>query len=206
MVATTGRFGGGPGTDHDRSVTSPFDEPLAGRLLVAIPGMADPNFARTVVLVLQHAPDAGTLGVVLNRPSDTAVGEILPAWESLAAAPGVVFLGGPVVPSGAIGVAPAVPDVDGGVRVGDGSLITVDLERAPDDHPVPVARLRVFAGHAGWAPGQFESELADDGWFVIDADPEDPFTSDPGDLWRSVLRRAPRYKMFANFPDDPSAN
>src|SRR5262249_60589141 len=78
-------------------------ESVRGRLLVATPTLYDPNFFRSVVLVLEHSED-GAIGVVLNRPSETAVAESLPDWNRLAAAPDVVFAGGPVSPEAAIGV------------------------------------------------------------------------------------------------------
>src|SRR6266700_3305091 len=93
--------------DHHRGVS----ESVRGRLLVATPTLYDPNFFRSVVLVLEHGEE-GALGVVLNRPSETAVGESLPGWNPVASDPGVVFVGGPVSPDAAIGVAraDAAPD------------------------------------------------------------------------------------------------
>src|SRR5207248_9949799 len=93
---------GGGQAGHDRGVS----ESVRGRLLVATPTLYDPNFVRSVVLVLEHGEE-GALGVVLNRPSETAVGESLPGWNPLASNPGVVFVGGPVAPDAAIGVARA---------------------------------------------------------------------------------------------------
>ena len=101
---------------------------MRGRLLVATPDLEDPNFFRTVVLMLEHTDD-GALGVVLNRPSSgTTVGETLPAWAALAAEPSVVFVGGPVQPEAAIGLARGEPGVepDGLAPLFDG-LGTVDL-------------------------------------------------------------------------------
>ena len=76
--------------------------PGKGSLLVASPTLADPNFSRSVIFVLAHDDDEGTLGVVLNRPSIIPVDEIVPGWGGLAAAPSVLFTGGPVQPSAAI--------------------------------------------------------------------------------------------------------
>lgn len=168
--------------------------------------LADPNFDRTVVLVLEHG-DEGALGVVLNRPSETSVGEPLPAWGALASAPDVVFIGGPVAPSAVIALARGElrAGTEGWVPVG-GDLASVDLERAPDELG-RVDALRVFAGCAGWSPGQLEGELEADGWFVCDAHPDDPFTAEPDDLWRSVLgRQRGRLAWFAHYPPDPSFN
>jgi len=188
---------------HDRRVS----ESARGRLLVATPTLYDPNFSRSVVLVLEHTED-GALGVVLNRPSETAVAESLPDWNRLASAPDVVFAGGPVSPEAAIGVVRAgtTEQADGWAPL-FGHLGTVDLGRDPVELPVPVQNLRVFAGYAGWSEGQLDGELDAGGWFVVDAAPDDVFTSEPDRLWGSVLRRqGGRLAMFASAPPHPSLN
>jgi putative transcriptional regulator len=181
---------------------------LRGKLLVATPELEDPNFYRTVVLVLQHN-DEGALGIVLNRPTDAGVSDPLPAWAPLAVEPAVVFVGGPVQPDAAIGLGRRAAD-DGepdGFAALFGDLGTVDLERAPVDIAPPVDRVRVFAGYAGWGPGQLEGELAVSGWFVVDAEPSDPWSRDPTEMWRAVLRRQRgQERMFADFPFDPATN
>jgi len=182
-------------------------ESVRGRLLVATPTLYDPNFFRTVLLVLEHSDD-GALGVVLNRPSETVVGETLPDWSPLASDPNVVFVGGPVSPEAAIGLARAgtSDDTDGWAPL-FGPLGTIDLGRNPVDLPVEVQTLRVFAGYAGWSGGQLDSELDAGGWFVLDAAPDDVFTSETDALWASVLRRqGGRLAMFATAPPHPSVN
>ena len=174
---------------------------------MATPTLYDPNFFRTVVLVLEHGAD-GAIGVVLNRPSETDVGETLPDWDALASHPGVVFVGGPVSPEAAIGLARAgtAEHVDGWAPL-FGHLGTVDLGREPVALPVAVQNLRVFAGYAGWSGGQLDGEVESGGWFVFDAAPDDVFTSEPATLWASVLRRqGGRMAMFANAPAHPSLN
>ena len=184
-------------------------ESVRGRLLVATPDLDDPRFSRTVVLMLEHSPE-GALGVVLDRPTDATVEAALPAWGELAAAPAVVFVGGPVQPEAAIGLArrrgDAVDETDGFAPL-FGDLGTVDLERGPEDVTPTVDRVRVFAGYAGWGPGQLDGELAADGWFVVDAAPGDLWMSTPDTLWRDVLRRQRgQLRVFADFPPDPSQN
>lgn len=184
-----------------------MSDSLRGRLLVATPTLYDPNFFRTVVLVLEHGED-GAIGVALNRPSETTVGETLPDWDSLASDPGVVFVGGPVSPDAAIGLArSATTDGADGWAPLFGRLGTVDLGRAPFALPVAIQNLRVFAGYAGWSGGQLDGEVDSGGWFVLDAAPDDVFTSEPGTLWASVLRRqGGRLAMFATAPPHPSLN
>lgn len=180
---------------------------LTGRLLVALPVLQDPNFDRTVVLILEHR-DEGALGLVLNRPSDTGLDDALPEWGPLAAEPSAVFVGGPVALDGAIGLARS-PSVDpaGGWRPLFDQLGTVDLAEDPAAVEVPVEEVRVFVGHAGWGPGQLEDELSTGSWLVADAQPDDALSHDPEQLWPSVLRRqGGRVAWMANFPDDLSVN
>lgn len=185
-----------------------MSDSLRGRLLVATPDLADPNFFRAVVLVLEHSDD-GALGVVLNRPtSETTVEDPLPAWAPLAVDPPVIFVGGPVQPEAAIGLARRADqgDPDGFAPL-SGELGTVDLERDPTDVAPRVDRLRVFAGYSGWGPRQLESELDAGGWFVVDAEPSDLWTAEPDTLWRAVLRRQRgKERIFAEYPLDANLN
>ncbi|MDQ6910130.1 MAG: YqgE/AlgH family protein [Actinomycetota bacterium] len=180
---------------------------LVGRLVVAAPVMQDPNFDRTVVLVLEHGQD-GALGIVLNRPTEADVFEALPRWESLAAEPAVIFVGGPVAPTAAICVARAgAPGETNGWKPLFGGLGTVDLERDPDDLGTAVEKVRVFAGYTGWGPGQLDDEIEEGAWFVLDALPADALSAEPATLWEAVLRRqGGQLALLANFPSDPSLN
>ena len=184
-------------------------ESTRGRLLVATPPLLDPNFVRTVVLMLEHSGD-GALGVVLNRPTETQLSEVLPAWGDLAVAPGVVHLGGPVETDGMIGLAllATVDPVDlPGVRELWPGVGTVDLE-----DPVAVVEgfvrgVRCFVGYAGWGPDQLEDELATGSWFVVDRDSDDLWSPEPEGLWQAVLRRQPgALAQYAHCPPDPSVN
>jgi putative transcriptional regulator len=182
-------------------------ENLKGRLLVATPALGDPNFDRTVVLVLEHNED-GAIGVVLNRPTATDVAEPLPGWHRLAADPPVVFVGGPVAPDAAICLVRSWPDesVEAYQPLID-SLGTVDLSIDPDEVSSALQAVRVFVGYAGWSSGQLEDEIQAGAWFVVDAVPEDALSSDPDRLWEAVLRRQRgRLAMFANFPPNPTFN
>jgi putative transcriptional regulator len=178
-----------------------MDTFVAGRLLVASPILVDPNFARTVVLVLQHDSE-GALGVVLNRPTEEEVEAHLPEWAPRLEEPPVVFLGGPVEPAIAIGVvrsqSPPEPTALGGVGM-------VDL--GADPASAPAGPVRIFSGYAGWGAGQLEIELAEEAWIVVDALPTDVFTDRPEGLWSVVLRRQRgELAMLAAYPADPSLN
>jgi putative transcriptional regulator len=196
---------------------------LRGRLLVASPMLVDPNFARTVILVLDHGLDSGALGLVVNRPTSLTVTAAVPTWSDHAAEPAVVFVGGPVAAESAIGLGAAgtgagsgeavagwEPDehaAEGFGAVGFFGLGTVDLSREPDEVRPAVATLRVYAGYAGWAPGQLEGEIDEGAWWVVDAEPDDAWTRAPQDLWRMVVRRQPgRLRFASTYPEDPELN
>jgi putative transcriptional regulator len=198
-------------------------DPLAGRLLVATPVIGDPNFQRSVVFLLDHG-ESGALGVVINRPTDVGLQESLPGWDALAAAPDVVFVGGPVEQAGAIGLGRIVPgtvidDLDGTDDEEEsawspvltaldtvGPLATVDLTRDPSDLR-GIESLRVFVGYAGWGPGQLEGELGEEAWIVADPRPADLWSADPEGLWRRVLRRQGGITAWLSLhPLDPSGN
>ncbi|MEA2717963.1 MAG: putative transcriptional regulator [Actinomycetota bacterium] len=179
---------------------------LRGRLLVATPSVGDPNFAGTVVLMLEHSDD-GAMGVVLNRPSEIDVALHLPGWTDVVVSPSVVFLGGPVSPNAALCLARVESYLHEGWDPLVGQVGTVDLNLDPDRAVPGVAEVRIFAGYAGWAPRQVEAEIADGGWFVVDADPADALSPLPEDLWRDVLRRQKgTISLFADYPSDPSMN
>ncbi|MFD7444153.1 YqgE/AlgH family protein [Streptomyces sp. NPDC059909] len=180
---------------------------LTGRLLVATPALADPNFDRAVVLLLDH-DEEGSLGVVLNRPTPVGVGDILESWADLAGEPGVVFQGGPVSLDSALGLA-VIPGDEGplGWRRVYGAIGLVDLEAPPELLASALGSLRIFAGYAGWGPGQLEDELTEGAWYVVESEPGDVSSPSPENLWRSVLRRQRNeLAMVATYPDDPSLN
>lgn len=180
---------------------------LTGRLLVATPTLRDPNFERTVVLLVAHEP-GGALGVVLNRATEVPVSEVLGGWGALAGNPSVVFEGGPVQPESAICLARTRPGSDPrGFSQVSGPIGTVDLSRDPESLREAVIGVRVFAGYAGWDGGQLESEISGGSWFVFDALPGDPLFPQPEDLWGLVLRRqGGLMAAVAQFPADPTLN
>jgi putative transcriptional regulator len=183
--------------------------PAAGRLLVATPIIDEPTFARTVVLLLDHDED-GSLGVVLNRPTEVDVDDVLPDWEPVVTGDAVVFDGGPVGRDSALGLA-AVPgreeDEPLGFRRVTGAFGLVDLDAPPELLAAEVSGLRIFAGYAGWSAGQLDDELDDGAWFVVEAEHGDAFTTEPTGLWRSVLRRQRGEMAFVStYPHDPADN
>ncbi len=166
---------------------------LRGKLLLSAPNLFDPNFRRTVVLIAEHSDD-GALGVVLNRPAETTVREAVPDLEWIARSPDdLVYAGGPVGPNSVIVLAEFDdPDLAAAIVMDDlgfvpASGVDVDLVAAA------TRRTRVFAGHAGWGPGQLEHEMSERSWIVEPAVVEDVFTDAPDELWSAVLRRKGAY-------------
>jgi len=189
---------------HHRRVASTSRK---GRLLIALPMLADPNFDRTIVLMIEDSEE-GSAGLVLNRPSELAVTEALPDFGERVAAPAVVFVGGPVSQNTAIGLARSA-DTEGaeGWQQVMGDVGTFNMAAAEVGPPEGITDLRVFAGYAGWGPGQLEGEISAGAWLVVDADVGDVLSSDPLDLWRSVLKRQRgTASWLANYPADLNAN
>lgn len=180
---------------------------LTGRLLVATPALADPNFDRAVVLLLDH-DEEGSLGVVLNRPTPVGVGDILVSWADLTAEPDVVFQGGPVSLDSALGVA-VIPGDEGplGWRRVYGAIGLVDLEAPPELLAAALGSLRIFMRLRGLG-ARTAGDRADRGaWYVVESEPGDVSSPHPEQLWRAVLRRQrSELAMIATYPDDPSLN
>jgi putative transcriptional regulator len=174
------------------------DQTLRGRLLIAAPSLFD-YFRRAVVLVIEHTPE-GAMGVVLNRESEARVADVVPQLAALAADGEVVRIGGPVAPQSVVALGEFADVADAGTQV-VGGLGTLD----PDSDNQSLLRLRVYAGYAGWGPGQLDGELDQEAWVVAPAQPDDPFRE--GDIWASALeRRGGAYRLLATMPPDPSQN
>jgi putative transcriptional regulator len=178
---------------------------LRGHLLVAGPALDDPNFRRTVVLVGEHG-DEGAMGVVLNRVSDVTVEEAVPPIALLTAPDELVYLGGPVQPQAVVVLADFADPSQAEVMVVD-SVGFLPGEVDTVDDLGELRSVRVFAGYAGWGPGQLEGELAEGAWVILPARTSDVFTSEPDRLWKDVLRReGGAHRALAMLPDDPRVN
>lgn len=180
---------------------------VRGELLVATALIEQGPFRRSVVYVLDHDED-GALGVIVNRPLESDVEDVLPGWARCVNAPGCLFEGGPVAEDSALALG-VVLDAAArpiGWRQMAGRVGLVDL-----DGPLPrgddFLGLRVFAGYAGWSPGQLEAEIEEGSWLTVAATEEDLLSPSPERLWHDVLRRqAAEVRFWANLPDDPGQN
>jgi putative transcriptional regulator len=179
---------------------------LRGKLLLAGPTLKDPNFDRTVVLITEHTEE-GAMGLVLNRPSEAAVEEAVPDLSWVAGVGDPVFVGGPVAPTGVIVLAEWEDPTRAVVLVDDDlGFVPGDAEDT-DALAEAIRRARVYAGHAGWGPGQLELELAEEAWIVESPLREELFSEQPEGLWAAVLRRMGReFALLSTMPPDPSLN
>ena len=177
---------------HDGSMA---ERSLGGRLLVATPLLGDPNFRRAVVLIVDDQHGEGTLGVVLNRPTEVPVGQVLEPWTDLVTGPSVVFRGGPVQPDSALALALATGEAE---PVGWKSLSMapvmrrvglVDLEAPPELLAPGVSSFRVFAGYAGWGPGQLDAELSESSWLIMPVELDLIFDTPATSAWEAAIRR-----------------
>jgi putative transcriptional regulator len=178
-------------------------ESARGQLLVAGPTLLDPNFWRTVVLVVEHT-DEGALGLVLNRPSETLVSDAVPELEELIDGDELLYIGGPVQPAAVVVLARFE-------EPSDSALISFEdvgvLGSGDSMESTPVVEGRAFVGHAGWGSGQLDSEIERGDWILKPARRSDAFTESPKDLWASVLtRKGGSYALVARMPPDPSSN
>lgn len=175
---------------------------LSGHLLLAEPGLRDPNFWRSVVLITDHDSEQGAHGYVLTHPLEKTVGEVVDHPDLAALTDVPVFVGGPVSPS---------------------KLSFVSLAWNPDRKALDVAThlsgneaiarraegfdIRAFAGYSGWSEGQLEAELGQGSWITAPAGPAILESPEPGQLWAAVMRSlGPYYHLLAGMPEDVSLN
>jgi putative transcriptional regulator len=180
-------------------------ESARGQLLIAGPALLDPNFWRTVVLVVEHTDD-GALGLVLNRSSETTVGEAVPQLTELIDPSEQLFVGGPVQPSAVIVLAEFKDPSDAALIAFD-RIGVLGTRPESDELTAGVRTGRAFVGHAGWGPGQLDAELERGDWILEPARPQDAFCQAPPELWSEVLtRKGGSYALVARMPPDPSVN
>jgi putative transcriptional regulator len=184
----------------------PTPQPRVGALLVAAPLLGDPNFARTVLLILEH-DESGTFAVVINQPSDTTIESVLPEWEHTPVAGDVLYIGGPVAEDSALGIGlfDRRTNPPESARAVTDDLGVIDLDEEP--FLEGLRAIRIYAGYAGWEMGQLDDEIDEGAWYCVTGAPEDVFDPDPKTLWRRVLKRQPGELAFvATHSDDPALN
>ena len=188
---------------HTKPVYSRFSSPIRdigrqsevrlskGKFLVASRQLIDPNFTETVVLLVEY-DRSGVMGLVLNRPTEMRLSTVLPDMEGLQDLPDTVYVGGPVAKSQMLLL------IRSGSKPEDARLILDDiyvsssraLLRKMIDDRNPGQTFRLYAGHAGWAPGQLDQEVARGGWHVLQADGATVFEKTPSEIWPELIQRS----------------
>jgi putative transcriptional regulator len=176
---------------------------LAGSLLIAHPGLLDPNFRRTVLFLGAHDEDSGAYGLVLNRPTGKTASEFLPNQELGGLSKVPVFVGGPVAPNHLTFVSFQWRPSDETVEL----ISHVTVEDAWKMGGEGLQSLRAFVGYSGWAGGQLESELESKSWLVQRPGPEMLDLDQCRGLWQRIMReQSPWFRLLAGEPEDPSVN
>ena len=166
-----------------------FAEPN-GILLVAKPGLPDPNFSETVVLITR-SEEGSTVGVVLNRPQKRTLAEIAPRFRGARNFSKPVYAGGPVLREVVVALYGAKsPPADAAFEILSGVYLTLHPRNIEAVLAAPPERLRIFAGFSGWAPQQLEAEIAAGGWYVLRASEEVLFRRDTATLWSELVENA----------------
>jgi putative transcriptional regulator len=183
-----------------------MESPLKGKVLVAAAELLDPNFARSIVLIVQH-DENGAMGLVLNRPLETTVGE---AWTQVSAVPypneDPLFQGGPC--EGPLMVV-HTEAARGQMEISNGIYLSSDADEVKGLVSDAVEPMKFFVGYAGWSPMQLETELAEGAWNVAAVEVEEVFST-PESCWEKLMRESRGRIQPAvdprRIPPDPSVN
>lgn len=186
-----------PDAGHEFSAV-PVDKPAKGVFLVANRDMSDLRFQRSVIILLLHG-DEGSLGVIVNRPTDISLSEAVPDLPGAGNEEHTLFFGGPVAMETLLLLvrshdppAQAAPVLEEVYWSGSREALEALLAEGKPD-----SELRVYFGRAGWAPGQLEAELTDGSWRLFKADPETLFSQNPDGLWEAFMERLQKQWIMA---------
>ena len=183
----------------------PKGKPATGKLLIAEPFLADPNFARTVVLLCEHG-EQGTVGFILNRSTQLTLSDLLP--ELFKPSP-VIYQGGPVQLD-TLHMIHRTPAVLGGNEIAKGVYWGGSyeaLQEVMEKHTYDLVIMRMYVGYSGWSAGQLEKEMEEGSWIVTDATPKLLFDTDPENMWKEAIRLLGKdYIYLANMPLNPQLN
>ncbi|MCB9710736.1 MAG: YqgE/AlgH family protein [Nitrospirales bacterium] len=179
-----------------------------GVFLIAKPALRDPNFCQTVVLLCEHGPE-GALGVVVNRPTEMNITEVLPQVPVIEGQPHRVFSGGPVQKNSLLILYRLPQEIEGTHPVLDGVYLGGNMEALERilEGPAVDETFRAFMGYSGWAPGQLENEMKMGSWLTMPANPDLVFNPDATQLWTDVIQQfGDEYSIYSDMPPDPSLN
>lgn len=174
--------------------------------MLSEPYLADPNFERTTVLLTEHN-DSGTVGFILNKPSDSRVGEIM---EDLKGLDSRIFIGGPVEQD-TLHYIHRIATLHDAIEIQPGLFWGGNFDQLismVDTHQVLITDIKFFLGYSGWSPGQLDEELKIESWIVSDLTTEQlVFETDPEQMWKQAMRDlGGRFTVYSNYPADPRMN
>lgn len=182
-------------------------EPGPGVVLIAHPWLPDPNFQRTVILLCEHKFAEGTFGLVMSRPLESKLGDVI---EQLEPNQHRIFEGGPVQRNTLHYIHRLGGIIDSAIEIqddlfwgGDFDLVEamVLADETSDDN------IRFFMGYSGWGPGQLSAEIEEGSWILTRAPADVLLDADTDALWRTLLRRmGGQFALLSNFPQDPRNN
>ena len=166
--------------------------PAKGKLLIATRQIGDPNFSKSVILLVAYEDGGGAMGVIVNRPTPIPLARILPQFAALAGRGDQVWMGGPILPTSLLVLhKSSKPGGKAEAVFGDVYVLTSrDAVEGLLGSKKHAGRFRAYAGHAGWGPGQLENEIARGDWLVVPARPEVVFSEEPGDVWEQLMERS----------------
>jgi len=171
--------------------SQPMVKPSRGRFLIASRQLLDPQFAETVVLLIEY-DQHGAMGVIINRPSELKLSAVLPEIEVLRQRPDTIYLGGPVAKNQLLLLIRTSNPPEGSYLVSKDMHVSSSQEviQRMIQNPEGEERFRVYAGYAGWAPGQLDNEIATGGWHVLGADAETVFDKSASEIWPDLIHRS----------------
>ena len=181
-------------------------EPQKGRILASEPYLPDPNFERTIILLTEHNQD-GSVGFVLNRPSESLVTEVMAEIKDIESK---IFIGGPVQQD-TLHFIHRHSGISGSIEIGEGIFWGGNFEQILlliETKQLAILDIKFFLGYSGWSPGQLEEELKADSWIVSDRVTQDlVFETLPEMMWKKSLQSlGGRFSVYSNYPVDPSMN
>lgn len=191
---------------------SPVARLRQGVFLFAVPELRDPNFRQTVVLLIHYEP-GGAMGVIINKPTEVSLDEALPEIQGTEGHPHSLYFGGPVTPNRMLVLLRSDKPIEGAMKVfkdvyytGNKDLLEERLKEQ-DSH----RKVRVYAGYAGWAPGQLDNEVNRGDWVISPADADTVFSNDPDKIWPEIHKvqeqieiRSPSPNLIPSHPQKHS--
>jgi putative transcriptional regulator len=173
------------------SVPAQSDDLAPGEFLVASRNLGDPNFAETVVLLLQYDEEHGAMGLVINRASDVPLAELFKDIQEAKSRTDPVYIGGPVELTNVLALLKSATAPDDAKRVFGNVYLVNSKEMLQKTLAAGVAAdaFHAYVGYAGWGPAQLEHEIALGAWHVLPADAVNVFSKDPESVWDRMIRK-----------------